>query len=155
MSAGGNWTAKSDTRDRPLRVDLVLDGKRGAIVSRTDFRSKPWLDRVIQTGIAAHEGQLFGFFNQLVSLFTTAGLFLLSVSGLAMWWKRKPQAVLGAPAPIRRVRFSAGLIALMITLGLYFPLLGGSMILVGLTERFVLRRIPATRHWLGLRPLAA
>jgi uncharacterized iron-regulated membrane protein len=63
--------------------------------------------------------------------------------------------VLGAPAPIRRVRFSAALVALLIALGLYFPLLGGSMILVGLTERFVLRRIPTTQHWLGLRPLPA
>jgi len=155
MRAGGNWTAKSDTRDRPLRVDLLLDGKTGAVLSRTGFHSKPWLDRFIQTGIAAHEGQLFGFFNQMVSLFTTAGLFTLSVSGLAMWWKRKPEAVLGAPAPVRRVRFSAALVALLIALGLYFPLLGASMIVVGLSERFILRRIPTTQHWLGLRPLPA
>jgi uncharacterized iron-regulated membrane protein len=155
MRSGGNWTAKSDTRDRPLRVDLVLDGKSGAIVTRTDFHSKPWLDRVIQTGIAAHEGQLFGVFNQMVSLFTTAGLFTLSVSGLVMWWKRRPDAVLGAPAPIRRVRFSSGLIAMLVAFGLYFPFLGGSMIVVVLTERFLLRRIPTTQRWLGLLPASA
>jgi len=153
--AGGNWTAKSDTRDRPLRVELTLDGKTGAIIRRSDFRSKPWLDRVIGTGIAAHEGQLFGFANQLVSLFTTMGLFTLSISGLVMWWKRKPEAVLGAPQPVQRVRFSAGLVALMVFLGLYFPFLGVSMILVGLVERFVLRRIASTRRWLGLRELAS
>jgi uncharacterized iron-regulated membrane protein len=152
MRAGENWTAKSDTRDRPLRVELVLDGKTGAILSRTDFRSKPWLDRVIGTGIAAHEGQLFGFANQLVSLFTVVGLVTLSLSGLIMWRKRKPEHVLGAPAAIRPVRFSAGLVALMVLLGLYFPLLGGSMILVILTEKFILRRMPATRMWLGLQP---
>ncbi len=153
MHAGGNWSAKSDTRDRPLRVDLVLDGTTGAVLSRKDFQSKPWLDRFIQTGIAAHEGQLFGFFNQMVSLVTTAGLFLLSISGLVMWWKRKPEAILGAPVPLRPVRFSVGLIALLVGFGLYFPMLGGSMILVGLMERLLLRRIPATQHWLGLRPL--
>jgi uncharacterized iron-regulated membrane protein len=150
MQAGGNWTAKSDTRDRPLRVDLVLDGTTGAILSRTDFRSKPWLDRVIGTGIAAHEGQLFGFANQLVSLFTVIGLVTLSVSGLVMWRKRKPEHVLGAPAAIRPVRFSAGLVALMVLFGLHFPFLGGSMILVILIEKFILRRMPATRLWLGL-----
>jgi uncharacterized iron-regulated membrane protein len=150
--AGGNWTAKSDTRDRPLRVDLVLDGKTGAILKRTDFHSKPWLDRVIGTGIAAHEGQLFGLANQLVSLFTVVGLVTLSLSGLVMWWKRKPEAVLGAPVALQRVRFSAGLIAIMVAFGLYFPFLGGSMILVLLTEKFILRRIPATQHWLGLSP---
>jgi uncharacterized iron-regulated membrane protein len=149
--AGGNWTAKSDTRDRPLRVDLVLDGNTGAVLSRTDFHSKPWLDRVIGTGIAAHEGRLFGFANQLVSLFTVIGLVTLSLSGLVMWWKRRPEGVLGAPAPMSPVRFSPLLIALLIVLGIYFPFLGGTMLLVGLNERFLLRHIPATQRWLGLR----
>jgi len=148
--AGGNWTAKSDTQDRPLTVDLVLNPTTGAILKRTDFNSKPWLDRIIGTGIAAHEGALFGLANQLVSLFTTVGLVTLSLSGLIMWWKRRPEGVLGAPTPIRRVRFSAGLIAILVMLGLYFPFLGGSMILVALAERFILRKIPSTRRWLGL-----
>ncbi|MGI4852657.1 MAG: PepSY-associated TM helix domain-containing protein [Janthinobacterium lividum] len=150
MHEGGNWSAKSDTRDRPLRVDLLLDGASGAVLKRTDFYTKPWLDRAIGIGIAAHEGQLFGVLNQMVSFFTTVGLLLLSVSGLVMWWRRKPEGVLGAPAGIRRVRFSAGLIATMIFLGIYFPFLGGSMLLVGVVERFVLRRLAVTQHWLGL-----
>jgi uncharacterized iron-regulated membrane protein len=151
MRAGGNWTAKSDTRNRPLRVDLVLDGKTGSILSRTDFQSKPWLDRVIGTGIAAHEGQLFGWANQLVSLLTTIGLVTLSVSGLMMWWKRKPMGELGAPVPLRRVRFSSGLIALLVLLGLYFPMLGGTMILVGLMDKFVLRHVGPAQRWLGFQ----
>jgi uncharacterized iron-regulated membrane protein len=150
VHAGGNWTAKSNTDDRPLRVDLVLNGKTGAILKRTDFHSRPRLDRVIGTGIAAHEGRLFGVANQLLSLFTATGLVTLSISAVVMWWRRRPEGVLGAPAPIRRVRFSAGLIALLIALGVYFPFLGGSMILVVLAEKFVLRRIPATQRWLGL-----
>jgi uncharacterized iron-regulated membrane protein len=151
MHAGGNWTAKSDTRDRTSQVDLVLDGHTGTILKRTGFSGKPLLDRVVGTGIAAHEGALFGWPNKLLSLFTTVGLTLLSLSGLILWRKRKPEDALGAPAPIRRVRFSVGLIAIMLFLGLYFPFLGGSMVLVLLTERYLLRRIPTTQHWLGLR----
>ncbi len=82
--AGEDWTAKSDTRDRPRRGDLVLDGRTGAVLSRKDFSQKRWLDRVIGTGIAAHEGQLFGLANQLLGLMTTCGLVTLSVSGLVM-----------------------------------------------------------------------
>jgi uncharacterized iron-regulated membrane protein len=155
MHAGGNWTARSDTRDRPLRVDLVLNAQTGAVVKRTDFHSKPWLDRAIGFGIAAHEGQLFGLVNQLVSLFTTVSLVILSVSGVVMWRKRKPEGVLGAPNPIRRVRFSAGLITILLVLGLYFPLLGGSMILVYLAERFLIPRSTNVRNWLGLTRVVA
>ena len=149
-SAGGNWTAKSDTPDRPRRVNLVLDGGTGAILSRADFNTRPWLDRIIGTGVAAHEGALFGLANQLVSLLMVAGLVTLSLSGLIMWWRRKPEGALGAPAPIGRVRFSPALVALLFVLGVYFPFFGGSMILVGLTEKFILRRIPQTQRWLGL-----
>ncbi len=151
LDQSGNWTAKSDTQDRPLRVDLVLDPTTGAILTRTDFRSRPRLDRVIGTGVAAHEGQLFGVANQLVSLFTAIGLVTLSLSGFIMWRRRRPDGVLGAPVPLRRIRLSWGLIAVLIIFGIYMPLLGGSMILVVLVERFVLRKIARTRLWLGLQ----
>jgi uncharacterized iron-regulated membrane protein len=154
-ATGGNWTAKSDAQNRRLDVDLVLDAKTGAILKRTGFASKALLDRVVGTGIAAHEGALFGVANQMLSLFTTVGLVLLSVSGLTMWRKRKPEGVLGAPVAVRPVRFSYGLIGLMVALGIYFPFLGVSMVLVGLTERFVLRRLPVAQRWLSLRPMAA
>jgi uncharacterized iron-regulated membrane protein len=147
---GGDWTAKSDTRDRPRRVDLVLDPRTGAILKRTDFSQKAWIDRVVGTGIAAHEGQLFGWPNQLLGLFTTIGLVTLSLSGLVMWWRRRPEGVLGAPVPIGRRRSSTLLMGLLFAFGIYMPFLGGSMILVALAERFVLRRIAATRLWLGL-----
>ena len=128
----------------------MLDPKTGAILQRKDFSSKPWLDRVIGTGIAAHEGQLFGPLNQILSLFMVAGLVTLSISGLVMWWRRRPEGVLGAPAPLPRVPFSVGLIAFVVAFGIYMPFLGGSMILVLLCERLLLRNIPSVQTWLGL-----
>jgi uncharacterized iron-regulated membrane protein len=93
--------------------------------------------------------------NQLVSLFTAVSLTLLSVSGLIMWWRRRPEGVLGAPPVIRRMSFIAPLMAVVLFLSIYFPFLGGSMILVALAEYLILRRIPATRVWLGLSPHAS
>ena len=147
---GGHWTAKSDTRNRPLRVNLELDPQTGAILQRTDFHGKPWLDRVVGTGVAAHEGQLFGLANQLLGLFTTCGLVLLSVSGLVMWWRRRPEGVLGAPAATRKIRFTPALVAFMVVFGIYMPFLGASMLLVALAERMLLSRLPSVRNWLGL-----
>lgn len=153
MHPGGNWIARSDTQNRPQRITLTLDAKTGEILQRQTFGQRPWLDRVVFTGVAAHEGQLFGVLNQMISLMTAIGLEILCVSALVMWWRRRPEGVLGAPPPIQRIRFSAGLIAFMVAFGIYMPFLGASMILVSLMERFVLRRIPATQHWLGLSNL--
>ena len=93
------------------------------------FEKRPWLDL------------------RTVNLLTVIGLYTLCISALIMWLRRRPDGVLGAPVPIRKVRFSAGLVAAMIAFGVYFPFLGGSMILVALAERFLLSRIPATKRW--------
>ncbi len=150
VDRGAAWTAESDAQNRTLRTTLTLDGDTGAVLTRQDFNQRKLLDRVVLTGVAAHEGQLFGPFNQLLGLFTAVGLILLSVSAVVLWWRRRATGVLGAPAPATRPRFSFALLALVIAFSLYLPMLGGSLLLVMTAERFVLRRIPGARRWLGL-----
>ncbi|WP_240953998.1 PepSY-associated TM helix domain-containing protein [Solimonas marina] len=150
--AAPTWTARSDTQDRPQRVSLVLDGDAGRVVSRTDFDQRPMLDRIIGTGVAAHEGQLFGWPNQLLGLLTALGLMTLCVSALMMWWKRRPDGTLGAPLAVsgstpRLVAF----VAVAVLLGILLPAMGISLVAVLLVERLVLRRIAPARAFLGLR----
>jgi uncharacterized iron-regulated membrane protein len=154
-SSTGDWAAKSMTPNRPRRVDLVIDGTTGKIKERTDFNDRHLIDRITGTGIAAHEGQLFGWPNQLVGLVTAAGLILLTVSSVSMWWRRREPGGLGAPAPAASPRFSLGLCALVALFGVYLPLFGASLIAVLFVEWAILRRVPAVRDWLGLQGPAA
>ncbi len=147
----GDWTAKSMTANRPQRVDLVLDGPTGAIKDRKDFQDRHVIDRIVGTGIAAHEGQLFGWPNQLLGLVTAAGLILLSTSSVVMWWRRREVGVLGAPKRSVNPRFSLSFLALVILLGVYLPLFGASLLAVLLLEKMLLCRIPKIRDWLGLQ----
>jgi uncharacterized iron-regulated membrane protein len=145
-----HWTAKSMAANRPLRVTLVVDGHSGSVVSREDFADRHLIDRIVGTCIAAHEGQLFGWPNQLLGLVAAGGLVLVSVSGVILWWRRREQGVLGAPRVLLDARVSWGLISLMLLLGIYLPLFGGSLLAVLLIEWALLRRIPGVRNWLGL-----
>jgi uncharacterized iron-regulated membrane protein len=151
---GAPWTAKSDAANRPMRTDLTLDGTSGAVLSRTDFAQRRLIDRMVGYGVAVHEGQLFGWLNQLMNLATALGLILLSVSSVVMWWRRRPDDVLGAPPALAPRAVSIGFVAVLIGLGLFLPLLGVTLVAVLLIERLVLRRLPGARHWLGLRPQA-
>ena len=146
-----DWTAKSMTPNRPLRVDLVMDGKSGAVKKRTDFGDRHLFDRLVGTGVAAHEGRLFGWPNQLLGLLTAAGLVLLSTSSVILWWRRREPGVLGAPKVVMSPRFSLGLAVLIVLFAVYLPLFGVSLIAVNLLEKTVLRRIPRARDWLGLQ----
>jgi uncharacterized iron-regulated membrane protein len=151
-SLGDPWTVKSDAQDRPLRSTVMVDGKTGAVLSRQDFRQQHIIDRVLGVGIAAHEGQLFGFMNQLLSLMTAMGLILLSISAVILWWRRRAVGVLGAPVPLGKPRWPVALVAAILALAAYLPAMLVSLIVVLALERFVFSRIPGVRRWLGLSP---
>ncbi|SEQ40117.1 Uncharacterized iron-regulated membrane protein [Solimonas aquatica] len=146
------WTARSDTQNRPQRVRLLLDAQTGAVVQRENFADRKLLDRIIGTGVAAHEGQLFGWFNQLLGLLTALGLITLCISAVQLWWTRRPQGQLGAPPAGAPPRFVTWLLALVLLLGLLLPLMGASLLLVYLSERYLLRRHAPLRAFLGLQP---
>ncbi|MCC9605731.1 PepSY domain-containing protein [Blastopirellula sp. JC732] len=144
------WKVQSMTQNRPYRADLTIDGASGELTSRQDFVDRHVIDQVVGVGIALHEGQLFGWPNQLLGVVTTSGLILLSASGVILWWRRRDRGVLGAPAVGAAPRFSLGLIVIVAGLAVYLPLFGASLLAVYLAERFVLRRSPGVRSWLGL-----
>ena len=150
VRSGEPWTAKSDAQNRTLRTSLQLDSA-GTVSRREDFSQQQWIDRWVETGVAAHEGHLFGFANQLLGLFTAICLVVLTISALVLWWRRRPSKVLGAPiylAPEKPLAFSFVLV--LVIFCVYLPLLGASILAVRVVEFLVLRRIPATRKWLGL-----
>ena len=158
ISASGGrsktWSAKSNTANRPRRVTVELDAKSGNILSREDFKDRHWLDRAVGVGIAAHEGALFGWPNQVLGVLTTLGLVLLSVSGVILWWKRRDQGVLGAPKPALTPRVSWGLISIIVLIGICLPLFAASLLIVLLLDWLVLSRIATVRVWLGISSTA-
>lgn len=147
--AATTWTAKSDSQNRPLRVEMDVSAD-GRVLRRRDFGEKPLIDRIVGVGVAAHEGQLFGWVNQALGVVAALGLAALAVSGVVMWWRRRPDGALGAP-PIPEGRVAVGLGVLILAFAVFLPVLGVSLVLVALVETLVLRRIPPVAFWLGLR----
>lgn len=155
MTAGGPWTVKSDAQNRPLRTAVMMDPASARIVQRDDFSHRSLIDRILGVGIAAHEGQLFGFANQILSVATAMGLVTLCVSAAILWWRRRSVGVLGAPVPMARPRWSFAPVAVILALALYLPAMAASLILVVLLEKFVFSKIPPVSRWLGLAEVSA
>jgi uncharacterized iron-regulated membrane protein len=149
------WTIKSEAQNRPLNRSITFDVATGKEVSRTGFADKHAIDQAVNYGIAWHEGQLFGWINQLVGVVTALGLITLVISGFIMWRRRKPVDALGAPiAPAvpQKIRGVAVIIAVMAIL---LPLLAISLLALWLFDRLLLPRLPAFALWLGARPAQA
>jgi uncharacterized iron-regulated membrane protein len=146
-----NWTARSETQNRPLRVTFEFDPKSFNMVKAERFEDKPLIDRIVGIGVAAHEGQLFGGFNQLLGLVTAIGYMVLVVTSALMWWRRRPRGALGAPPALaERRRLGAGVIGLIVVLGVFLPTLGVSLLGVLAAEHLLRRFAPSAAAWLGL-----
>jgi len=137
---GGAWTVASEAQNRPLRATATIDPASGGVVTREDFSQRHVIDRAVGYGIAAHEGQLFGLANQLLSSFVAIGLCLLSASAYVMWWRRRPRGRLGAPCrhPGDRLPRAAKISGVL--LGIALPLFGASALVLLAVDRFVARR---------------
>lgn len=146
----GLWKADSQHQNRPLRATVWLDPQTASVEKRSEFSDKSTVDKVVGVGIAAHEGQLFGWFNQLLGVVTALGLVTLAVSGFMLWRKRKPDNALGAPSPTddRKAKIVGGGI---LALGIFLPLVGISLVTLLVLEWLVIRRVKPLAVWLGVR----
>jgi uncharacterized iron-regulated membrane protein len=100
--------------------------------------------RAIELGVQLHMGNYFGRLNQLLMLLPCVAIWVLTVSGVAMWWKRRPRGSLGAPAPIAGAR-AWGLIVALVVGGVLLPLFGASLLLIAALDWLVGRLRPARR----------
>jgi uncharacterized iron-regulated membrane protein len=78
--------------------------------------------------------------NQLIVLLICLMILLSAVSGVVIWWKRRPQGGLGVP-PLRHdlPKWKTAMV-IMLALAILFPLVGASLIAVWALDRLVLSR---------------
>lgn len=135
------WTVKTETQNRPLGRQVTYDDAMAMEVDRSSFADRHVIDRVVNTGIAWHEGQLFGLANQLMGLATAIALIGVSIMGVLMWLRRRPEGKLGAPPPVRALPVR-GLVAALLVAGLLLPLFGASVLALWMLRALMVRMFP-------------
>ncbi|UTW06633.1 PepSY-associated TM helix domain-containing protein [Pseudomonas benzenivorans] len=123
---------------------LHLDQYSGAVLADVRWQDYGVVARVVETGVVLHEGKLFGLANQLLMLGVCLMVLLSAVSGLIMWWRRRPQGSLGVP-PLRHdlPRWKTAIV-IMLLLGAVFPLVGASLLLIWALDWLLLSRLGST-----------
>jgi uncharacterized iron-regulated membrane protein len=93
----GTWRIENFDRSQPNRRFIqVLDAYSGEPLFRSDWTELPLLSKATAIGIPFHRGE-FGVWNQvLLALAALAAVFSV-LSGLVMWWLRRPRGKLAAP----------------------------------------------------------
>lgn len=145
-TADGVFTVSVFADDPRNDATLHVDQYTGKVLADVRWSDYSAVSKATELSVMLHEGKFFGWLNQLLILLVCLMILLGSISGLVIWWKRRPTGGLGVP-PLRHdlPRWKAAMV-IMFGLAVAFPLVGASLVVVYVVDRLVLSRFmkPAT-----------
>jgi uncharacterized iron-regulated membrane protein len=136
----GVYTAMSMPDDVMQQRVVHLDRYAGHVLADVGYRDYGVAGRAVEWGIQLHTGRQFGWLNQLVMLTGCLAIVGLAVSAVVMWWKRRPRGRLAAPPRRSGDRAAKGALVTAAALGVFYPLLGASMVAALVIDILVPRR---------------
>lgn len=133
---------QNPTQDRTVHVDRYT----GRVLAEAAFADYSLMAKAMAVGIALHQGDM-GVLSALANVGFCLAIVLLCVSGMVMWWVRRPQGSgrLAAPSlPAQAPLWKGGAVVMLLT-GLAFPLAGGVLLTVLLLDWLLISRLPALK----------
>lgn len=116
---------------------LHVDPATGAILADIGWAQYSPLGKTVEFGVMVHLGRQFGRINQIALAIVCAGFVAIIGFGLYAWWLRRPARRIGAPPVPQGYRATGAVIAIAILLGLLFPLVGLSLLVVAAIDLVV------------------
>lgn len=151
----GVWTISHDSMsndgpdpsaDRTLHIDRFT----GHVLADVPYADYSAYAKMMAWGIAFHEGDL-GVWNLALNTLFCLSMIFLPVSGLVLWWTRRPLRAgrLAAPPRPRAAPFWTGAAVIVAAIGLAFPLAGLALVVVILFDLLLVRHIAPLRRVLN------
>jgi len=130
------------TADRTIHIDQFT----GNVLADVRYAEYSPYAKLMAWGIAFHEGDL-GAWNIALNTAFCLSVIVLAVSGLVLWWKRRPAgARLGAPPRPVDIPYAKGALLVTLALSLAFPMLGLVLLGVMVLDLVVLVAVPPLKR---------
>ena len=128
--------------DRTLHIDQYT----GNVLADVRYADYSPYAKLMAWGVAFHEGDL-GLWNIALNTGFCLSVVLMALSGLVLWWKRRPAgARLGAPPRPSHIPYAKGALLVTLALSLAFPMLGLTLLAVIVLVLVVLSALPPLKR---------
>lgn len=112
-----------DTNDPMGDRTIHIDRYTGKVLADIRFADYSLGGKAMAVGIALHQANL-GLWNTILNTVYCLFVIFMCVSGVVMWWKRRPAGALGAPRYPTDYRIPRGILVIALAVALAFPLTG-------------------------------
>lgn len=144
-SESGLYTLSADNgMGAPARrLDVSVDQFTGDVRHRSGWAQYPWLLKLTVFGLGFHFGALFGTVGQVLGIIACIAPIFFIVSGIVMWWKRKPAHAWALPRATGDgwKPFPRALVAGIVAFSVLIPTFGVSLVIALAIDSAVLRLV--------------
>lgn len=133
--------AARNTRVEASRT-LYIDG-RGELIGDIGYERYGWAAKMFEWSIFTHQGTQYGWINRTVMLLACIAVWIMGISAIIMWWKRRPRGRLAAPVAPPGPRARVAVLGIVLPLAILYPLTGLSLVVAILIDRLWARLRPA------------
>lgn len=143
----GVWTLSQDSMSNdspdPMSDRTVhIDQYSGKVLAEVGFEDYSLPGQAMAVGIAFHEGDM-GLWNIVLNTVFCLSVAFIAISGLVMWWKRRPSRAgrLAAPPMPQNLPLWKGAVVVMLLVSLAFPMVGITLLSVLALDVLVIQKI--------------
>ncbi|MGQ7844678.1 PepSY-associated TM helix domain-containing protein [Granulosicoccus sp. 3-233] len=137
----------SDSTDATTDRTVHVDQYSGKVLADITFQDYSIYGQAMAAGVGFHMGTLGSWNIALNTVFCLAVIFLC-VSGVVMWWKRRPSAagrLVAPPLPADMPQWRGATLC-GLAISLFFPMAGVTLLTVMALDYLLLSRIPAVKR---------
>lgn len=134
---------ETPTGDRTVHIDQYT----GKVLAEVGFADYSLAAKAMAVGTALHQGDM-GLWNTALNALFCLTVIFICISGVVMWWKRRPSGALRLAAPPLPANLPLwkGAVFIMLLLSLAFPLVGLTLLAVLAFDVLILSNVPALRR---------
>lgn len=148
----GVFTATASTMGRDIHNALDdrtvhYDRYSGSVIADVGFMDYNWFAKSMAVGIALHMGQ-FGVWNLVACVAFCLAVITLCLSGVVMWWKRRPSnsLALSAPPMPKNLKRWQHAVWLLLPISVLFPMATIGILAIVVLDTLVLLSLPQLRR---------
>ena len=118
---------------------MWLDQYSGEILDYSHHANVPNMTKAMLYALPIHQGSIFGLPTKILAFVCAIMLVFSTISGVWMWWQRRPKGRLGTPRRYQDVRLPKGIIAMILLLAALMPLVAATLVLALIADLIVVR----------------
>lgn len=127
---GSYRVARASNASPTWRTSVYVDQYSGAVLDTVGWNDLPVHQKIRISIYPIHVGSIYGTTTKVLALLTCVALVLLAITGVWMWWRRRPRGTWGLPPSNAGIGVPAWLLALIVVLGVLMPAVGISLLVI-------------------------